>query len=239
MTKKTVNRMSWGRLITGAVIVSLSIIASILFSRLAVYNRELGNFSLAVSSSDRQAAEKGLANLKKSYSFFSNLGLQYFADRYLFNEMYKYEAAVSYVNEDWEKTVDLLAGHEDDFSALYMRGIAKFKILHAAYHSAAAKKDKQIRDDILRRVLEEVRSDFEAAVKAGPGPDLNFNSSYNYDLTSDPASAQRALESIKPAPRFILGTKSQGDKPGRERKRPLDKRVDDPSPGSGDLRKRG
>lgn len=242
MAKKAKERTGPGKIIAGFVVVLLFMGASSFFSKLADLNDTLDEFSLSVRNYDRDGANKGLEALKRSYVSFSDLKLQYFADRFWFKDMYLYEAAVAIVNEDFEKVIDpnWIRGHEDDYRALSMRGISKFRVLHAAYHSEAARKDQKLKDDILRMVLEEVKPDFEAAVKKGPGPAKDFNSAYNYDQTSDPKSARKALESVRPGLRFILGIKVEGQGPKRPgRVKPGEKRVDDPSPGSGDTRKKG
>lgn len=230
-----------GRWILAAVAVFLGLCASFAFYQLSTYNRALEQFNLGIRSYDRSESKKGLDAVKASYLSFSSLGLQYVADKYLFKDMYKYEAAENIVEEDYEKAIGLLSGHDDDREALNMKGVAKFRILHAAYHSEAADKDKKIKDDILRRVLEEVRPDFEASVKKGHGPAEDFNPIYNYDLTSDPNSAKAALESVRPTLRFTLGINVQGKDPGKTgRVKPGQKRMDEPvAPGSGNAKKRG
>lgn len=240
MAKTKSIRMSLGRWIVVGILLSICFSASFVLFKYSSYLKALDEFSLAVKNFDRSEVAVKLNVLKKSYVSFSNLGLQYFADNYLFEDMYKYEAAAAFIDEDWEKAISLLASHEDDHQALNNRGVAKFRILHEAYHSEAAGKDKKIKEEILEKVLEEVRPDFEAAVKTGPGPDIDFNSSYNYDLTSDPEMAKKALESVRPTVRFILGIKVEGDGPkGPNRVRPGDKRIDDPTPGGGSTKKKG
>lgn len=242
MTQKAVARISLGKVGFGIIVVVLSFLASFLFSKLADFNDTLDEFSLSVRNFDRDGANKGLEALKKSYVSFSDLKLQYFADRFWFKDMYLYEAAVAIVNEDFEKVIEpnWIRGHEDDYRAHSMIGVAKFRVLHAAYHSEAAGKDKKLKDDIHKKVLDEVSPDFKAAVEKGPGPAKDFNSAYNYDLTSDPKSARKALESVRPGLRFILGIKVEGQGPKRPgRVKPGEKRVDDPYPGSGDTRKKG
>lgn len=240
MAKKVKERMGLGKIIAGSFIVLLSMGVSYVLSELAFYNRTLDRFSLSVRNYDRQESEKGLKALKESYLSFSALRLQYFADKYLFKDMYKYEAATTIVNEDYEKAIDMLSGHDDDAAALNMRGVAKYRILYSAYRSDAANKDKKIKEDIVRKVLEEVRPDFESAVKKGSGSANEFNYAYNYDLTSNPESAKKALESARPGLRFILGIKVEGRGPKAPgRVKPGEKRLDDPAPGSGDTRKKG
>ena len=239
MSNKTGLKMGLGKWMIVLSLVIISVFASMVFSRLSRYSQALEDLSLSLSQYDRKGSEKGLESLKESYASFSNLGLQYFADKYLFKDMYKYEANIAHVNEDYEKAIDLLRGHDDDYEALNMRGVAKFRILYAAYHSEAAGKDQKIKEDILRRVLEEVKPDFENAVKKGPGPTYDFDSAYNYDLTSDPKLAKMALEAIRPPPRFILGIRVEGKGPRIPGRVNPDKRLDDPMPGSGDSRKKG
>ena len=66
-------------------------------------------------------------------------------------------------------------------------------------------------------------------VKEGPGPAGNFNCSFDYDLTSDPKSALKALMSQKPKQKFILGLPDNQDKdPGN--KKPSGKKPDKKGP---------
>lgn len=240
MPRRDQSSRGFRRLIIYAVTLVFLSATSFLFFKFASYYRALEGFSLSIRSYDRIDSEKRFKDLKDSYNSFSAIGLRYFADKYLFKDMYKYEAAVAHVNEDFEKSINILTGHEDDSGALNMRGVAKFRILHAAYHSQAARSNPKLKEEILRKVLEEVRPDFESAVKKGPGPAEDFDSVFNYDLTSNPNSAKMALESVRPMPRFILGMQAEGRRPGlRGRMRPREKRLEDATPGNGDVRKKG
>ena len=192
--------------IVGFVFILLFFAASFPASDLSVFYDHRNSFSYGVRNQDRDETDKGLENLKNDYNVFSGWRLQYFADRWFFNKMYQYEAAANILNEDFERAEELLKNHEDDYYASYMLGIAKFKTLHFAYQQAMLEKDKKQMSAILNFVLEKVRPDFERCVRQGPGPADNFNCSFNYDLTSDPASAQKSLQSQKPKPRYVLGS---------------------------------
>lgn len=241
MTKKKLAKLGRVKITLWVAMVILSLCVSFISSKWAEHSRNVNQFNLSVQNHDRGKAEKDLETIKKSYASFSELGLKYFADKYLFKDMYLYEAALHYVNEDYEKTIDLVSGHESDFRALSLRGMSKFRILHAAYHSEAAKKDKKIKEYIHGRVLEEVKPDFEQAVRSGPGLFKDFDSAFNYDLTSDPKSAKKALESMPLPAKLILGIKNDGEGPGDQpdRQGPSDLRLDNPAPGSDEIKKRG
>lgn len=240
MAKKVRERVGLKKIILGLVIVLISVGASFILYKLANYNKTFDEFSLSVRNYDRLGSEKGFEALKKSYVSFSNLGLQYFADKYLFKEMYKYEAALAQVNEDWEKVSDFLADHDDDCQAQNMLGIAKFRVIKESYQSDAAKNNQNLKDENFKKVLEQVNPYFESAVKKCSGSPEYFNYAYNYDLTSDPELAKRALESVRPGLRYVLGIKVEGDGPKRPgRSRSEQKRIDDPDPGGGDAKKRG
>jgi len=196
--KNKTNRKPGFWLSAGLVLSVLFFGVSFLASDLSVFYGHFNSFSYSVRNYDRDEAVQGLENLKSDYGVFSSWKLRYFADRYFFNETYRYEAAVSILNENFEKAVNEdLKNREDDYYASYMLGIAKFKILHIAFQQAMAKKDKKQMAAILGLVLKQVRPDFEKCVKNGPGPAGNFNCSFDYDITSDPKSTQKALMNQK------------------------------------------
>jgi len=201
-------------LMTGLIFAVLSLLLSFPISWLADYSTHLNQFSYGVKSHDRDEAQKGLETLKEDYNHFVKWKLQYLADRFLFNKMYLYEAGVAVLNEDYEKVEKDDLKDRDEWEASYILGISKFWALHAAYQEAMSKKDKTKMNLILGVVLEEVRSDFEKCVKDGPGPTENYDCSYDYDMTSDPDKAKRALANPKPQIKYILGPGPDGDKPG-------------------------
>jgi len=211
-------------------------------SWLADYNSHRNQFSHAVKSYDRDEAQKGLEILKEDYRHFVKWKLGYFADRFLFNKMYQYEAGVSVLNEDYEKVGKVDLKNHEDWEASYILAVSKFWALHAAYQEAMLKKNRATMKKILGIVLEDVRADFEKCVKEGPGPDKNFNCSFDYDMTSDPYSAVRALANPKPQIKYILGT--EGDNPGQGKEpakkgSPKTGPSDNKSPGQGKARKVG
>ena len=212
------------------IFVILCFVASFPVLDIGNFYSHLHSFSYDVRNHNRDDAQKGLENLKGDYNVFSSWKLQYFADRYLFDKTYRYEAAVSILNENYEKAENEdLKNREDDYYTSYMLGIAKFKVLHLAFQQAKAKKDKKQMTVILGLILEEVRLNFEKCVKEGPGPAGNFNCSFDYDLTSDPKSALKALMSQKPKQKFILGLPDNQDKdPGN--KKPSGKKPDKKGP---------
>lgn len=198
-------------LIAGLLFAVLLFLASFPVSWLADYYIHLNQFSYGVKNYDRDEAQKGLKTLKEDYNHFVRWKLQYPADRLLFAKMHLYEASVSVLNEDFEKVEKVDLKNREDWEASYILGIAKFWALHAAFQEAMLKKDKAKMKLILGIVLEQVRADFEKCVKDGPGPVENFSCSFNYDLTSDPNAAARALINPKPQIKYVLG--QDGDKP--------------------------
>lgn len=242
MSRKARTKTGRGKAFLWALLVLLALGASFMSSKLASYYDGLDNFSFSIRSSDRAASKNNLEVLKQSYVSFSGMGLRYFADKFLFKDMFKYEAATMMVNEDWESAIDALTGHEDDPYALYMRGVSKYRFLYEAYQSDGAQKDKSIKEEILQRVPEEVRPDFESSVRKDLKIPGNFNAVFDFDLTSDPEATRKAMETPQPSRRFMLGLKPNEGKPdakGRVKRSLPEKRIDDKSPGSGELRKKG
>lgn len=242
MSKKIRAQLGLRTLILGFVITIFSLSAFFVFRALAQYSNNLDRFSFYSANNDKDGTANELVNLKNNYLEFSRWHLKYFADTYLFKDMFLYEARTAFLNEDYEGSLEWLKGHEDDPRAFYMSGIAKFRVLKAAYHSDAASKNEEIKNEIINKVMDDVRSDFEAAVKKGPGPTKAFNYSFDYDLSSDKKSAKQAMESLPQQPKFILGMKKA--QPGKDGKLPgkkdkSERRVDDPTAGQNDARKKG
>lgn len=243
MAKKILTRLSFRTVLWFAVIVAVSIPAYFLSRALANYNDHLNRFSFYAKNADKDGAAAELANIKNDYLILSRWQLKYFADTFLLNDLYLYEAEADFLNENYEEAIDRLKGHENDPRALYLMGISKFRVLYSAYHSDAAKRDESVKKDILKRVIEEVSPDFEGAVKKGPGPSKAFNYSYDYDLASDEGAAKKAMEGMPKHPQYVLGIKDQegaqkGKAPGKKKDKE-EKRVDDPTAGQNDTRKKG
>ena len=236
MAKQMNKKSGFRRLFIGLAFVILSLVVANILSNLAGFNDHMNKFSSYLNNQDRQGAEKELNSLKVYYNYFARWKLRYFADRYLLPDMFLYEAAVLNLREEWEKVELNLENHQNDYRAGYLTGVAKFKSLKVGYNSEEAKKDQKVRANIVQMVLDQVKPYFEKCVKEGPGPEENFNCSYNYDLVSDPESVQKALQSQMPGPEFVLGR--------REGNRPDDggsgeKRLPDSSAGEGQPKRGG
>ena len=205
-------KISIGMVIGLLIAVSLFLL-SFPVSWLADYKIHLNYFSHGVKNYDQDEAQRGLETLKQDYNRFVKWRLRYPADKFLFAKMHLYEAAVSVLNEDYEKVEKEDLKDRESWEVSYILGISKFWTLHAAFQEAMLKKDKKKMDLILEIMLEQVRPDFEKCVKDGPGPVENFNCSYDYDLISNPNAAMRVLMSPKSKIKYILG--QDGDKPGQ------------------------
>ncbi|MEK7117423.1 MAG: hypothetical protein AAB861_01475 [Patescibacteria group bacterium] len=225
----------------GLLFAVLLFLFSFPVSWLADYYAHLNQFSYGVKSYDRDEAQKILETLKEDYNHFVKWKLQYPADRFLFTKMYLYEAAVSVLNEDYEKVEKDDLKNREGWEANYILGISKFWALHAAFQEAMIKKDKAKMVLILGIVVEQVKSDFEKCVMNGPGPAENFNCSFDYDLTSDPNAAIKALVSPKPQTKYLFGPDGKkmpgqtGDKKAPPQLMPGDKK----DAGQGGARKVG
>ena len=234
MAKQMKKRSGYRMLVFCLVLVVLSLGSANILSNLAGFYGHMNQFNLHVKNHDGEEAQKELNNLRAYYNYFSGWKLGYFADRFLLSDMFLYEAETSVLNEDCEKAIAILADHQDDYRAINLTSICKFKALYSAYHSEAVQKDKKQKENILKIVLDEVKLGFKLCVEKGPGPEKNFNCSYNYDLVSDPESAQKALESQMPGPEFVLGR--SGKEPGKAG--PGEKRLE-PDAGQGQIQKGG
>ena len=160
-------------------------------------------FSSGIRNYDRETARKELSDLAYYRSMFQRWRLGRAADRFLFPKTYLYEASLNILAEDYEKVIDSLESKKDDHLASYMLGIAKYRIFQAEYQNT---KNKNRRNEIMKKVVENVRPDFENAVRIGPGPAQAFDYSFDYDLLSDGKALRQALGQPKPKPQFVLDT---------------------------------
>jgi len=237
VSKKESKNRGFKRLFFGLIFVGFLVVIAAISYRLSGFYGHLDRFNLYVEDYDGRGAQKELGNLKAYHQYFSNWKLGYFADRFLLPKMHIYEAETAILNDDCDKAFSALEDHQDDFEALNLKGICQFKVLYEAYSSAAVRKDPKLKDVLVQRVVSEVAPTFKACVENGPGPETNFNCSYNYDLVSNPRSAQSALEGKMPGPKLVLGRSGQSQQPGKSG--PGDRRLDPGPAGQGQLQRKG
>ena len=181
----------------GLVLVLAFLMAAALpASSVGSFYSHLDALSYHVRNRDEGAARAELDEVTAFYERSRRLGLQWFADSYLFADSFLHQAAFSYFTGDYETIVESLQDRIDDHRASYLLGVAKFRLAQDRYRAiegagAAAARAKA---DIINEVLDEVNPDFERALRGAPGG--RFDYKWNYDLTSDPAAIRRALETL-------------------------------------------
>lgn len=191
----------WPRLISVLILMVLAMGGAWLSSRLGNFYRQLNDFSWQVKEADFKAAQRSLAKLQQSYTDFNFWGMRYLADRFWFRKMFFYQARINYLGEDYEKVISALDQKKEDYQARHLLALAKYRIWQDAYQ---AEKDPKTRGEMVKKMISEVLDDLGEAVRMGPGPAVDFNLSFNYDLLSDERSAQKALANVRPAPKFVL-----------------------------------
>ncbi len=200
----------WGRFVFGLLCVFFCLAAAVFVNTLGGLNYHLDRFSFYVRNHDKQVAVQELQALKYYQTQFHRWKMDFVSDRIVASNMVKYEAAVALLEEDFEKVIESeeLKNLRDDYLVSHMVAIAKFRILQAEYQKT---KSAVERNKIVQMVMDQVRPDFEKAVRNGPGFYGFFDGSYNYDITSDPDNTKKALQNPKLDPKYILG---RGDKDG-------------------------
>lgn len=223
--------------LAGAMIVLLAL--AFVLHTWSGFREHFHNFSFHVKNADKEYAQKELDNLRHDHQLLTRWKLGYWADQYLFSQMFLYEAELALLAEDYEKVIEILKDRQDESLALHLTGIAKFRLLQAAFQK---EKTDGGREKLVDRALEEVRPHFEKAVKNGPGPSLAFDYSFNYDLLSNRDSARTALKNPQPVIVYVLGREpgQSGDK--SDRKGALKEKLNSekgPKPGKGDGARKG
>ena len=186
----------WG---VGLVVAVACLIAvSVPSSTLGNFYLHLDELSYHVRSRDVAAARAELEEVTAFYDRSRRLGMQWFADSYLFSDSFLHRASFSYLTGDYENVVVDLQDRIDDHRASYLLGVAKFRLAQLRYRAIEGGGAPTIsaRAEIVNEVLEEVNPDFERALRGDPGEQFDYK--WNYDLTSDPEAVRRALERLEP-----------------------------------------
>src|SRR3989338_9237674 len=191
-------------------------------------------FNLAAEAKDTELIEQEMEALGYYYSLSGRLGLRWAADRFWYKENYIDRAVRNYLIGDFDAVINDkdLQDNRNNHLASQLVASAKFRRAQALYGSAKTETEKE---KIIKMVNEEISEDFKVAVEKGPGPDVYFNHSFNFDLSIDPEDTKKALEGPGP-PRLTLGYKPNSGTP----KDGEPGRIDPTKPGGGsDSKKKG
>jgi len=167
-------------------------------------SHHLSRLELHLQTYDAEAARVELNNVRYLYGQTFRLGLDFLASRYIFRDLEIYQARYDYLIGDYEKIKSSLASSRD-YRAAHLVGTAKFRQKQSEYKAA---KDKETKNKIVEEVIRDINPDFRRALENSPAfgyLDPNFDDRWNYDITSDPESAARALAGEGPPKRILLG----------------------------------
>lgn len=204
-----------------AIVIVLGTVCSLTSGFAYQVKYHIGKLSFYIANEDAESARKEIENLK----YFQGLSRRWYFERlanhYLFQEFSLYEPAYYYLIGDYNRVIELLK-YNDHYQASHMVGSAKFRQAKDEYATATTGRKKEL----VRSVLEEINPHFKKAVENSPEfkfPDPNFDDRFNYDITSDEKSAQRALEAKMPGKKVILGIPRE-DKGQKKSKSPNGKK---------------
>lgn len=184
-------------------------------------------FNLAVEGKETELAEQELSALDYYYGLAKTWRMAWLADKYFYRGTYVDKAVYKYLIGDYGGIINdpTLKDHRDNHLVSQLIGASKFRQAKALYGLAKTEAEKS---KIIDTVIEEISEDFKLAVEHGPGPDVYFDHSFNYDLTTNRSAVKQALEG-PPLPRLRLKY-GLGDGPNDQNP---DNRLDPTKPGGG------
>lgn len=182
------------------LIIAVGSLYSFTALTLANYSDTVDRARFNIKTNDSVETQTELLNLNSFYNLSKKWGLQWAADKYLFQDSFFYEVADIYLIRDWKKVADDLKDKQDHPLA-FMYGNAKFRQAQAEYQAG--------KNEALDFVMTEVASDFEKALRICLDSGTEYGKCYdrvwNYDLVTNKKNAQGALMNPGKKPKFVLG----------------------------------
>lgn len=214
--------------IAATLVLPIVVIIGLLSYALGGFYIHRQAFNLAAESKEIEVIERELAALDYYYGLAKKWQIGWLADRYFYHGTYVDQAIHKYLIGNYDGIIDddVLKDHRDNHLVSQLIGVSKFRRAEALYKNAKTDDEKE---KIIDMVIEEVSEDFRMAVEHGPGPEVYFDHSFNYDLATNRQAVKMALEG-PPLPRLKLQY-GFGNKPGDGQQDP--KRLDPTQPGGG------
>ncbi len=209
------SRLSIKRLILVSVSLAVLFLGWALPFQAGMYWWHVNAYSKYVSRSNQVAAEHELATLQKLYETSQKYHLDGLANRYVFDDFTRFDAAYNYMTGDFDKVhAKLLNGQ--DFQSCYMRGNAKWRMAQDQFRQGLNLQDKEQRMKLMKRgdeLAQSTKDDYLCALKEDR--DHTLPPSWNYDITTDDGARMRALMP-KPGKIIILLGDEKDDGDGTE-----------------------
>lgn len=201
------NKWNWIRL-SVFMIALLVVIPAHMYGKYYYY---LDQLSDSIEKNDAEAAREHLFEVNYYYNVSKKIPFgEFFTDRYLFTEAWYNEALYKYIIGDYQKVVNDLEGRQD-YRAQHLIGNSLFMLARAEFLKTT---DEEKKAEIIAKVVEEISPYYERSLRLMP-EDVSevdhFKDRWNYDMTSDPATAAGALSTLGKIPIFILGYPGEGD----------------------------
>ncbi|MBI2063072.1 MAG: hypothetical protein HYT61_02415 [Candidatus Yanofskybacteria bacterium] len=226
-----IRRFTFGRIVLATIILFIfCFVEAFLFNGKEFY-RTADAFSGAVSRGDQLAARENLQNLQNFYELNKKLHplrLDGQINKRFFKDAQYFKSAYDYLTGNYERVIQELSNN-DDYRSYYMRSNSKWRLAQGLYEQSLRMggKTRQTMQEQAIKMSASTKDDYEQAVKKDPFSTLPPK--WNYDLTTDPSAAARALEPKPIKIRIMLG---EGGKKG---KNPGDLEGEAPGKGTLDL----
>jgi hypothetical protein len=204
------------------------------------FNGHVEKLNMYLEMGDSVGMARELENLRYFYVLSEKWKVRWLADKYLFRDTLFYEAADTYLIEDWDAVINK-SGLKDklDDSRSYLYAAAKFRQAQAEYRAT------KLVEAPLNFIMTKVRDDFERdlrnCLEAASEYLECFDRVWNFDIVTNEEDAEEALTKPQILPGFILGPLKEeqeygpGLPPGEY---PDGSKLDEERPGSGGPRKR-
>ena len=179
-------RKSLRNIIISIIILVVIVPVSFMIHRAGSYYYFLSKFESSVKGGDLLSARQEFENLKYYFQKSRKWGTGILADTFLFEDAWLHDAYYFYVMEDYKTVIDKLQDI-NDHRAKNLLGVTLFRLAQAEYK----KGDEEVRNETIRKVVNEINSMFESAVKEGP--EDYFDYKWNYDLTAEEEKVVQAL----------------------------------------------
>ena len=166
---------------------------------LAGFYAHMDGLSEAIYRGDYEQADLELDQVNSFYEGSRGVGMSWFADAYLFTDAFLQQASYNYLTGNFEAVVRDLADEIDDPRASHLLASAKFQLARQRYRAIPDDDESGEAQKlaIIQEVLDDVNADYERALRSDTLD--RFDYKWNYDLTSDPDAARRALEPLREA----------------------------------------
>ncbi len=226
-----VKRYTFSKIILASLFLIIFCFLEIALFNIRELKKKSDEFSGAVSRVDQVSAWNSLQELGYFYNLNKKLrplGLDGIANKYLFEDAQHYLSAYDYLTGNYEKIRRELKD-DNSYWGNFIRANSKWRVAQGIFSSSLDKnKEEKIRVNEQKQAIEmtaSTKDEYEQAIKEDRLATLPPK--WNYDLTTDPAAAARALAPKPIKIKIVLGEGGEkGNNPGER---------DGDAPGKGTL----